>query len=128
MAAVDAKHQVVVHAQAFGEGQENALLQPMFEATRENLKATSEEENVWAEAKVSADSGFHSEENMKAVFQQKIDVTSPTTNSESATPASPLPNGIAYGPRRNDENKKRAKASKGGIGRVISSTMKPARA
>jgi transposase len=73
VAAVDAKHQVVVHAQAFGEGQENALLQPMLEATRENFKATSEEENVLAEAKVSADSGFHSEANIQAVFTQKID-------------------------------------------------------
>jgi transposase len=72
VAAVDAKHQVVVHAQAFGEGQEHDLLAPMLEATRENFKATGKDD-VFDQAKLTADSGFHSEENMKAVFQQKID-------------------------------------------------------
>ena len=35
MAVVDCKHQIVVGAQAFGAGQEHALLIPMLEHTRE---------------------------------------------------------------------------------------------
>jgi len=35
---VDSKHQVIVHAEAFGAAQEHDLLQPMIEGTRENLR------------------------------------------------------------------------------------------
>ena len=38
VAMVDAKHQVVVHAEAFGEAQEYALLIPMLEATRATFR------------------------------------------------------------------------------------------
>ena len=38
VAAVDAKHQVVVHAEAFGEAQEHDLLVPMIDGTRENFQ------------------------------------------------------------------------------------------
>ena len=37
VAVVDDKHQIIVHAEAFGAPQEHALLQPMVEGTRENL-------------------------------------------------------------------------------------------
>ena len=39
VAVVDDKHQVIVHGEAFGEAQENHLLKPMIEGTRENFKA-----------------------------------------------------------------------------------------
>ena len=64
---VDGKHQVIVHAAAFGEAQEHDLLQPMVEGTRENFQAISRDktEDVFGMAKLAADSGFHSEANMK---------------------------------------------------------------
>lgn len=73
VAAVDAKHQVVVHAQAFGQAQEHELLLPMIETTRENFHAIGMEEDVFIDAAVCADSGFHTEANVKALFEQKID-------------------------------------------------------
>lgn len=73
VATVDAKHQVVVHAQAFGEAQEHALLLPMVEATRNNFQAIGSEEDVFAQAALTADSGFHTDDNIKALFEQKID-------------------------------------------------------
>jgi len=36
--AVDAKHQVIVNAEAFGEAQEHGLLKPIVEGVRENFK------------------------------------------------------------------------------------------
>ena len=36
---VDAKHQVVVHGEAYGEGNEQHLLRPMIEGTREVFEA-----------------------------------------------------------------------------------------
>ena len=42
VAAVDSKHQVIVHAEAFGEGQEKQLLKPMLEGMRENFAEMGE--------------------------------------------------------------------------------------
>jgi len=71
-AAVDAKHQVIVHAEAFGDGNDKALLKPMIEGVRENFKEIGDTD-VFAKAKVTADSGFHSEENMQYVAEENID-------------------------------------------------------
>jgi hypothetical protein len=73
VAAVDAKHQVVVHAQAFGEAQEHALLMPMVAGTRAHFKAIGEKADIFGKAKLSADAGFHTEKNMRFVFEQDID-------------------------------------------------------
>jgi len=72
VAAVDSKYQVIVHAEAFGQAQEHALLEPMVEGTRENFKSMGDED-VFEKAKLTADAGFHSEENMKMVFTEEID-------------------------------------------------------
>jgi hypothetical protein len=42
VAAVDSKHRVIVHAEAFGEPQEHGLLMPMVEGARENFRASGE--------------------------------------------------------------------------------------
>lgn len=71
--AVDSKHQVIVHAEAFGQGSEQNLLQPMIEGSRENFRAIGEEKDVFGSTKLAADSGFHNEDNMKMVFTEEID-------------------------------------------------------
>ena len=73
VAAVDSKRQIIVHAEAFGQGQEHDLLEPMIDATRENFQAIGKEENVFAETKLSADSGFPSRKNMEMLSEQEID-------------------------------------------------------
>jgi transposase len=73
VAVVDAKHQVVVHARAFGEAQEHGLLTPMLEGTRENFRVIAGKTDVLKQAKVAADSGYHSEANAKYLFEQGVD-------------------------------------------------------
>ena len=73
IAAVDDKNQVVVHAEAFGEAQEHGLLEPMIERTRENFQAIEKEKDIFKKTKVTADSGFHTEENIKMLMKQGID-------------------------------------------------------
>jgi transposase len=73
VAAVDARHQVVVHAEAFGQAQEHDLLLPMVEATRDNFQAIGQDQDVFERAILTADSGFHTEDNVQALFEQKID-------------------------------------------------------
>ena len=41
LAMVDGKHQIIVDAQAYGEGQEHGLLIPMIEGTQENFDGES---------------------------------------------------------------------------------------
>jgi hypothetical protein len=71
-AAVDDKHQVIVHAEAFGDGSDKALLKPMIDGVRENFKAIGESD-IFTQAKVTADSGFHSESNIRMLSEGGID-------------------------------------------------------
>jgi transposase len=73
VAAVDAKHQVIVHAVAFGEAQEHELLVPMVAGTREHFRAIGQEADIFKHAKLTADAGFHTEKNMQMLFEQQID-------------------------------------------------------
>ncbi len=71
--AADSKHQVVVHAEAFGEAQEHELLKPMVEGIRENFKVIGKQSNILEKVAVTADSGFHTEVNVRMLAEQKID-------------------------------------------------------
>jgi transposase len=73
VATVDSKHQVIVHAEAFGEAQEHDLLEPMVNGTRENFAAIGVSEDIFEQAKLTADSGFHTEANMKMLAESRID-------------------------------------------------------
>jgi transposase len=75
VAAVDGKHQVVVAAEAFGTGQEHGLLEPMLETIRENFngKTVRDGDEILQEAKVLADSGFHSGETLDYLEDKEID-------------------------------------------------------
>jgi len=73
VAVVDGKHQVVVHAEAFGAAQEHELLLPMIEGTRKNFEAIGKKQDVFEKAKLTADSGFHTENNMRMLMGHGID-------------------------------------------------------
>lgn len=86
VASVDKRHQVIVGAEAFGQGQEHNLLIPMIETTRDNFKQIGQEEDVLAQAQVVADSGYHSEENMEYIFKEQIDGYVADTNFRKRDP------------------------------------------
>lgn len=71
--AVDSKHQVIVHAEAFGEGQEHQLLKPMIDGVRAQAKSLGDNTDIFKTAKLTVDAGFHSEANTKYVFEEGID-------------------------------------------------------
>lgn len=73
VAMVDAKAQVIVHAEAYGEGQESGVLQPMLEGTRETFKALALSGDVMQQAKLTADAGYASEHNMQYLFENGVD-------------------------------------------------------
>ena len=67
LAVVDEHSQIVVHAEAHGSGYEAHLLAPMIEATRQSFAELKLDKDVFAQTKVTADSGFHSDVVVAAV-------------------------------------------------------------
>ena len=73
VASVDKENQVIVDAEAFGQGQEHDLLGPMVEGIRNNFESIGHEGDIFKEAQLTADSGYHSEKNMEMIFTEEID-------------------------------------------------------
>lgn len=72
VAMVDGKHQIIVHAEAFGEGQEHGVFIPMLEGTREHFEALAWRQDIFATPTVLADAGFCSEANTRYLAEQQI--------------------------------------------------------
>ena len=73
VAVVDEKHQIIVNAEAHGEGQEAHLLQPMLESAREELKAANIAQDIFQQTKVIADAGYHSNVSVSYTQENGID-------------------------------------------------------
>ena len=73
VAVVDAKHQIIVNAKAFGEGQEQSLLKPMVEGAREHLVSIGHDGQVLEDTILIGDSGYHSEANAKYLLESELD-------------------------------------------------------
>ena len=63
VAAVDSKAQIIVAAQAHGSGSEQSVLLPMVQRT----EALRTEQTM-----VTADAGYHSEENLKQLYESNV--------------------------------------------------------
>ena len=78
VAAVDAKHQIIVEAQAYGTGSEQALLIPMVEAITplliraENGEPRKEGQPATKPTLITADAGYHSESNLATLAAMNI--------------------------------------------------------
>jgi hypothetical protein len=73
VAAVDKKHQIIVDAQAFGEGQEHHTLVPVLEKIKQRYKSMGISDNIFAsKAIVTADTGFANEDNNRYLYEQHI--------------------------------------------------------
>ena len=73
IAVTDDKYQLIVEAQAHGAPQEQELLQPALSDLQESFQDLGLADNVLAEAKLTADSGFHSGENLDWLAAQQCD-------------------------------------------------------
>jgi len=58
-ALVDAKHQIIVHAEAFSS-QDHENLAPMIAGAKKNMQAVGEDENYFEGKQITADSNYHS--------------------------------------------------------------------
>jgi len=86
VAVVEDKHQIIVEAQAHGEGQEAHLLAPVIEQRRKNFEKLGDED-VFAEVKLSADNGYHSAASVEYLLERGIDAYVADQNYRKRDPA-----------------------------------------
>jgi transposase/IS5 family transposase len=85
-AVVDGKFQVIVHGEAFGEGQDHYHVASMVKGTKENLGAIAHSEDC-LEGKVwVADSNYSSPANLEACREEKLDAYIPDKKFRTRDP------------------------------------------
>ncbi len=87
IAAVDKKHQVIVEAQAFGEGQEHHALVPVLDGIRGRYRRIGISDDIYqTDAIVAADTGFSNEQNNRLVKDAGINAYIPDNQFRSRDP------------------------------------------
>jgi len=87
VAAVDKKHQIIVDAQAFGEGQEHHTLTPVIEQIQQRYKASGiEKDLIEDQIVVTADTGFANESNYAYLKEDNINAYIPDNAFRSRDP------------------------------------------
>ena len=87
VATVDKKHQIIIDAQAFGEGSEHHTLAPVLEAVADRYKRLNISEDIYAENTiVTADTGFANETTMHYLHEQSINAYIPDNQFRSRIP------------------------------------------
>ena len=87
VAAVDSKHQVIIDAQAFGEGQEHHVLQPVLRKVKRAYDELGISKDIFnAGVKITADTGYANEANIQYLYDEKIDAYIPDNRFRSRDP------------------------------------------
>jgi len=76
-ALIDAKHQVIIHAESFGRGQDHAHGPPMLEGALENLQSLGHGEEYLAGKIFTADTNYHSDTNLRKCQELCLDAYIP---------------------------------------------------
>jgi hypothetical protein len=76
-ALIDGRHQVIVHAQAFGRGQDHAHGPPMLEGALENLQRLGHGAEYFAGKIFTGDTNYHSDINLRKCQELRLDAYIP---------------------------------------------------
>ncbi len=76
-ALIDARHQVIVHGEAFGNGQDHGHIPPMLEGTLANLQSIGYRAECLTGKIFTADSNYHSLVNLKKCQELNLDAYIP---------------------------------------------------
>jgi transposase len=106
IAVVDGKHQIVVTAEAHGEGQEAHLLAPLIEATREQCKTAQIADDVFKKTKLTADAGYSSQASVAYTQENHIDAIIADRQHRNRDPA--FADADRYKERSREDQRRRA--------------------
>lgn len=73
IATVDESNQVIVDAQAFGDGHEAKHVEQVIDSVDKRMRKLDSNLDVFATTVVTADTGFHSEASVRTLLDRKID-------------------------------------------------------
>ena len=85
-ALVDEKHQVIVQGEASGSGQDHHHIPPVIDEAKKNMKAIGHDEHYFEGAKITADSNYHSEVNIKKCEEEGLDAYIPDKDFRNRDP------------------------------------------
>jgi transposase len=83
---VDDKHQVIVHAEASGKGQDYQHVESMIDGAKENTKAIGLDEDYFKGKELTADSNYHSTDSLRKCVTEEIDAYIPDPNFRKRDP------------------------------------------
>ena len=113
-ALVDAKHQVIVHGEVFGTGQDEDLIPPMIEGAKDNMKKIghADASEYFKGKTFTADSGYHCKGNLQKCIDEELDAYIPdkkfrTRDARVAESRQKTRTHFALGDFRYDEEKNR---------------------
>jgi transposase len=87
VATVDKKHQIVVDATVFGEGQEHHTLKPVLEGIQDRFKRLAISDDILkTQTIITADTGFANEKNMQYLHTNGINAYIPDNRFRSRDP------------------------------------------
>jgi transposase len=79
-ALVDDKHQIIVHGEAFGSGQDAKHLEPMVEGAKVNMQKIGQGADYFKGKILTADTSYHNQSNLKKCHDEQIDAYIPDLN------------------------------------------------
>jgi hypothetical protein len=85
-ALVDSKHQVIVHADVFGSGQDSDIVPPVLEGAKESMEEIGLTRDYFKGKTLTADTGYHSRMNIQKCIDEKIDAYIPDRNFRKRDP------------------------------------------
>jgi transposase len=85
-ALVDSKHQVIIHGEAFGSGQDHDLIPPVLDGAKENLKVLGHSEDYFKGKILTADTGYHSQTNLSRWDREQLDAFIPDRDFRKRDP------------------------------------------
>ncbi len=86
-ALVDSKHQVIVHAEAFGSGQDHYHMPPMLDGAKQNMRAIGHsDDKYFAEKTLVADTNYFSPTNLNKCEDEEVDAYIPDKDFRKRDP------------------------------------------
>jgi transposase len=76
-ALVDDKHQIIVHGQAFGSGQDAKHLEPMVDGAKANIQKIGQRADYFKGKILTADTNYHNQSNLKKCHDEQLDAYIP---------------------------------------------------
>lgn len=85
-ALIDAKHQVIVHGEAFGNGQDHGHVPPMLTGALANLHSLGHESDYFKGKIFTADSNYHTQVNLRKCQELGLDAYIPDRKFRNRDP------------------------------------------